>query len=93
MGCHAVRRDRIERAAQVSREYVPVAKKPVSTAREFVYSRWESVTDVDGGDSLLTTEIAADLLYTSGCDFTRDSDSDSLREVGPVPCPNGVTAR
>jgi len=92
MGCQAVRWDGIERAAQVARKYVPVAKKPVSTAHEFMYSGWESVTDIDGGNSLLTTEVAADLLYTSGCDFTRNSDSDSLREVGPMPCPNGVAA-
>ena len=92
MRCQAVRRDGIERAAQVSREHVPVAEKPISTAHEFMYSGWESVTNIDGRNSLLAAEIAADLLYTSRCDFTRDSDSDSLREVGPMSCPNSVAA-
>ena len=92
MRCQAVRRDGIERAAQVARKYVPVPEKAVSTAREFMYSGRESVTNIDGGNSLLAAEVAADLLYTSRCDFTRDSDSDSLREVGPMPCPNGVAA-
>ncbi len=92
MRCQAVRRDGIERAAQVSREHVPVAKKPISTAHEFMYSGWESVTNIDGRNSLLRAEIAADLLHTSGCDFTRDSDSDSLREVGPMSRPNRVAA-
>jgi hypothetical protein len=92
MGCQAVRRDGIDRAAQIPRKYVPVPEKAVSSAREFMYSGWESVTDIDGGNSLLITEIAADLLYTPGCDFTGNSDSDSLREVGPMPCPNCVAA-
>ena len=92
MRCQAVRRDGIERAAQVARKYVPVPEKAVSTAREFMYSGRESVTNIDGGNSLLAAEVAADLLYTSRCDFTRDSDSDSLREVGPMSCPNSVAA-